>query len=107
MFSRWRSEQGRTTEKQSNTLSFAKITDIKHLLTKESGSFFTMGMLTRLQDGLYHLEDPHAEIGLEFQTGVGGDLIPHYRTPFLIGWQTLDVGFPNSGSLYRKLHGRC
>ncbi|KAI9018444.1 DNA polymerase alpha/epsilon subunit B-domain-containing protein [Hyaloraphidium curvatum] len=50
--------------------SFFKITGIKHLLTKESGSFFAFGMLTRMQDGRYHLEDPYAHIPLEFPRGL-------------------------------------
>jgi hypothetical protein len=42
------------------------LTGIKHLKTKEDGSYNLLGMLTKMSSGELHLEDPDDDIRLTF-----------------------------------------
>ncbi|KAG4102701.1 DNA polymerase epsilon, subunit B [Neocallimastix lanati (nom. inval.)] len=50
----------------TNESSVLKITPIKSLLGSPHQGYVLFGMLTKMQDGKYHLEDPDAHIELEF-----------------------------------------
>ncbi|KAI8927186.1 DNA polymerase alpha/epsilon subunit B-domain-containing protein [Entophlyctis helioformis] len=50
----------------ATTTSFFQITPIIQLKGKRPGVYLLFGMLTSIQDGNYHLEDPDAFIQLEF-----------------------------------------
>jgi DNA polymerase epsilon subunit 2 len=43
-----------------------QITPIKNLTGQRPGSYLLFGMLTQMQEGKYHLEDPDAYIELDF-----------------------------------------
>eukprot|EP00833_Pecoramyces_ruminatium_P016690 jgi/Orpsp1_1/1190722/evm.model.d7180000080758.1 len=49
-----------------NENNMLKITPIKSLLGSPHKGYLLFGMLTKMQDGKYHLEDPDAHIELEF-----------------------------------------
>ncbi|KAJ3316820.1 DNA-directed DNA polymerase epsilon, subunit B [Gonapodya sp. JEL0774] len=49
-----------------------QLTKVHHILTTEGGRFNTFGMLVKMADGRYHLEDPDASIPLEFPMGKVG-----------------------------------
>jgi len=50
----------------TNESNLLKITPIKSLLGSPHQGYVLFGMLTKMQDGKYHLEDPDAHIELEF-----------------------------------------
>ncbi|KXS14233.1 Pole2 protein [Gonapodya prolifera JEL478] len=47
-----------------------KLTPIPHISTTPPAHHVTLGMLTRMPDGRYHVEDPHASVPLEFPNKV-------------------------------------
>lgn len=56
-------------------------------------------MLTRMQDGMYHLEDPYAHIPLEFPSGVSCRIYASLFGPCLM------ISFP-VGANARTVHGK-